>query len=269
MHILFLGDIFGKPGRQLIQKLLPDLKKRFKIDLTIANGENAAGGLGLTASVMHELFAMGIDILTSGNHIWDKKEIVDIIAEEKRLLRPANFSSSVPGKGAEIFQAGDFKVGVLNLAGRLFMPPQCDCPFATAQREVEILLQTTPLVIVDFHAEATSEKLAMGWLLKDKASAVIGTHTHVQTADERIYPEKAAYISDAGMVGPYRSIIGLDPDRILQRFMTGLPVKWQPAEGKCMLNGVVITLDTSDGRALKIQRIFEIEDEEHPHCQDT
>ncbi len=258
MQILFLGDIFGKPGRQLVKKMLPGLKERFNIDLTIANGENAAGGLGLTPSVMQELFETGIDILTSGNHIWDKKDILGAIDGEKRLLRPANFAPSIPGKGAEIFQVGSFQVGVLNLAGRLFMPAQSDCPFNTAKREVEILLKTTPLLIVDFHAEATSEKLAMGWLLRDKASAVIGTHTHVQTADERIYPEKAAYISDAGMVGPYTSILGLDPDEILRKFMTGLPMKWKLAEGECMLNGVVINLDPDSGKALEIRRIFEI-----------
>lgn len=260
MHILFLGDIFGRPGRQLVRKMLPDLKTRFQIDLTIANGENAAGGLGLTPTVVQELFEMGIDILTSGNHIWDKKDILKIIDIEKRVLRPANFAPSVPGRGAEIFQVGDFQVGVLNLAGRLFMPPQCDCPFSAAGREIETLLKKTPLIIVDFHAEATSEKIAMGWLLRDKASAVIGTHTHVQTADEKIYPEKAAYISDAGMVGAYTSILGLDPDEILGKFMTGLPMKWKPAEGKGMLNGVVITLDEHSGKAVEIRRIFEISD---------
>lgn len=259
MHILFLGDIFGKPGRQFVRKMLPSLKKRFNIDFTIANGENAAGGLGLTPATVQELFDMGIDVLTSGNHIWDKKIMLEIINTEKRVLRPANFAPSNPGKGAEIFQVGNFKIGVLNLAGRLFMPPMGDCPFNAAQREIDILLGTTPHVIVDFHAEATSEKLAMGWLLRDKASAVIGTHTHVQTADERVYPEKAAYISDAGMVGPYTSILGLDPYETLGKFMTGLPMKWKLAGGICMLNGVVVTLDDSSGKATEIQRIFEVE----------
>lgn len=258
MHILFLGDIFGKPGRQFVKKMLPSLVRRFNIDFTIANGENAAGGLGLTPATVQELFDMGIDVLTSGNHIWDKKIMLEVIDTEKRVLRPANFSSSNPGRGAGIFRAGNLQIGVLNLAGRLFMPPVGDCPFTVAQKEIETLLHATPLVIVDFHAEATSEKLAMGWLLRDKASAVIGTHTHVQTADERIYPEKAAYITDAGMVGPYTSILGLDPDEALGKLMTGLPMKWKIAEGTCMLGGVALTLDESSGKALEIQRILEI-----------
>ena len=218
LNVLFLGDVFGRPGRKLVRTLLPGLKERYNIDVTIANGENAAGGIGLTAPAMQELFASGIDLLTSGNHIWDKKEMVEVIAGESRLLRPANFPPGTPGRGAGIFEIRGKTIGVLNLAGRLFMPPLGDCPFHAAEREIEILLQRTPVIIVDFHAEATSEKIAMGWLLRDKASAVIGTHTHVQTADERILPGKAAYISDAGMVGPYDSILGLDPTEILWKF---------------------------------------------------
>jgi metallophosphoesterase (TIGR00282 family) len=235
------------------------LKEHHSIDLTIANGENAAGGIGLTASAMQELFASGIDLLTSGNHIWDKKEMVDVIGGESRLLRPANFPPETPGRGAGIFEIRGRTVGVLNLAGRLFMPPGCDCPFHAAEREMEILLQRTPVIIVDFHAEATSEKIALGWLLRDKASAVIGTHTHVQTADERILPGKAAYISDAGMVGPYDSILGLDPAEILGKFVTGLPMKWKIASGACMLCGVVVTIDEDSGKALRIQRVSEID----------
>ena len=254
LNILFIGDIFGKPGRQLVRKLLPELKERYHIHLTIANAENSAGGLGLTADVMRELFGMGIDVLTSGNHIWDKKEILGLIEDEKRLLRPANFPSGVPGRGAGIYQTGDQQVGILNLAGRVFMPP-CDCPFQTAQREVETILQTTPIIIVDFHAEATSEKQAMGWLLRDKATAVIGTHTHVQTADEKIYPEKSAYISDAGMVGPHNSILGMDPEEALRRFKTGLPMKWKIADGDCTLCAVVVSAEPKTGKAAEIQRI--------------
>ena len=255
LNILFIGDIFGRPGRKLVRKLLPELKECYNIHLTIANGENAAGGLGLTADVMRELFAMGIDVLTSGNHIWDKKDILGLIGDEKRLLRPANFPPGVPGKGAGLFQAGELPVGILNLAGRVFMPPQCDCPFQTAVREVEALLQKTPIIVVDFHAEATSEKLAMGWLLRDKVTAVIGTHTHVQTADERIYPEKAAYISDAGMAGPYNSILGLDPEEALRRFQTGLPIKWKIADGECMLCAVAVSAEPETGKATNIERI--------------
>jgi len=258
LHILFLGDIFGKPGRRFVGKMLPSLEKRYKIDFTIANGENAAGGLGLTPATVQELFDLGIDVLTSGNHIWDKKIMLEAIDTEKRVLRPANFSPASPGKGSGVFQAGNFQIGVLNLSGRLFMPPIVDCPFTVAQREIDTLLEKTPLIIVDFHAEATSEKLAMGWLLRNKASAVIGTHTHVQTADEKIYPGKAAYITDAGMVGPYTSILGLDPDEALGKLMTGLPMKWKIAGGKCILCGVVITLDESSGKAIDIQRIHEV-----------
>ena len=261
LNILFLGDIFGKPGRKLVRKLLPGLKERYNIDLTIANGENAAGGIGITASAMEELFMSGIDLLTSGNHIWDKKEMVEVIGGESRLLRPANFPPGTPGKGAGVFEIRGTTIGVLNLAGRLFMPPQSDCPFHAAEREIEILLQSTPVIIVDFHAEATSEKIALGWLLKDKASAVIGTHTHVQTADERILPGKAAYISDAGMVGPYDSILGLDPTEILWKFKTGLPMKWKIASGACMLCGVVVTVDEKTGQALEIKRLSEIDND--------
>jgi len=261
LNVLFLGDIFGRPGRKLVGKRLPGLKEQYKIDLTIANGENAAGGMGLNAAVMQELFASGIDLLTSGNHIWDKKEMVEVIRGESRLLRPANFPPGAPGKGAGIFEMRGRTVGLLNLAGRLFMPPSCDCPFLTAEREIEILLEKTPIVIVDFHAEATSEKLALGWLLRDKASAVIGTHTHVQTADERLLPGKAAYISDAGMVGPYDSILGLDPTEILWKFKTGLPMKWKIASGACMLCGVVVTVDEKTGQALEIKRLSEIDND--------
>lgn len=254
MNILFLGDIVGSPGREAVKKLLPELKEHFKIDLVIANGENAAGGKGLTPSVMEELFRNEIDIITSGNHIWDRKEILEVIDKEERLLRPANMSRNIPGKGSVLVKCGDYLIGILNLMGRIFMSP-VDCPFQTAAREVARLQKSTSNIIVDFHAEATSEKLAMGWFLKDKVSAVIGTHTHVQTADERIYAGRTAYISDVGMVGPFNSILGLDPDLILEKFLTGLPVKWKVAEGECVLNGVYLQIDPSEGNTLHIERI--------------
>ncbi len=254
MNILFLGDIVGSPGREAVKKLLPELKEKYKIDLVIANGENGAGGKGLTPSVMEELFNCGIDVITSGNHIWDRKEIFEIIDKEERLLRPANMSPNVPGKGSLLLRCGVNLVGILNLQGRIFMPP-IDCPFQTAAREIALLQRNTPNIIVDFHAEATSEKLAMGWFLKDRVSAVLGTHTHVQTADERIYAGKTAYISDVGMVGPLNSILGLDPNLILEKFLTGLPVKWKLAEGECILNGVFLQLDPLKGKTLYIERI--------------
>lgn len=258
MNILFLGDIVGRPGRKTVQTLLPGIKEELKIDMVIANGENIAGGFGITPPLMYEMFSAGIDVFTSGNHIWNKKEIFDVISSEEKLLRPANFPSGVPGRGTGIYKIGNFRVAVINLLGRVFIPSPCDCPFLTALREIENARRETPNIIVDFHAEATSEKLAMGWLLRDKVSAVIGTHTHVQTADERIYPEKAAYISDAGMVGPYYSVLGLDPDRALRKLIYGLPAGPELASGKVIFNGVFLKLDPYSGKALEFSRISRI-----------
>lgn len=258
LKILFLGDIVGRPGRETVQSFLPKMKEDQKIDMVIANGENIAGGFGITPALMYELFSAGIDVFTSGNHIWNKKEIFDVISSEERLLRPANYPPGVPGRGAGTYQFGNFRVAVINLLGRVFISSPCDCPFLTALREVENVRRETPNIIVDFHAEATSEKLAMGWLLRDKVSAVIGTHTHVQTADERIYPEKAAYISDAGMVGPYNSVLGLDPDKALRKLIYGLPSNLDLAPGKVIFNGVLLELDPDSGKALKINRVSHI-----------
>ncbi len=255
---MFLGDIVGQPGREAVLWLLPEMKKEKSIDLVIANGENMAGGFGMTPPLLEELFAAGIDVFTSGNHVWDKKEILEIMPTETRLLRPANFAPEAPGRGMGIYDVGEYQVAVINLIGRVFIPLPSDCPFQVASREVEKALQVTPNVIVDFHAEATSEKLALGWLLKDKVSAVLGTHTHVQTADEKIYDEKAAYISDVGMVGPYHSVLGLDPERVLNRFMRGLPVGLELASGEVVFNGVYLTLDPRSGKALELQRIFQL-----------
>lgn len=257
MHILFLGDIVGKPGREAVSSLLPGFREEWEIDLVVANGENVAGGFGITPPLMYELFDTGVDVFTTGNHVWDKKEILDVVDKEERFLRPANFPPGSPGKGMGIYDVGGFQVAVLNLIGRVFISP-CDCPFQVGTREVDRALQTTPIVIVDFHAEATSEKLALGWLLKDKASAVIGTHTHVQTADERIYPEKSAYISDAGMVGPYNSVLGLDPENVLKRFFYGLPVGLDLAAGEVVVNGVFLKVDPENGQALEFRRVFHL-----------
>ncbi len=254
MHILFLGDIIGSPGRKVVTRLVPELRKTYKINLVIANGENSAGGKGITPPVLKELFDSKIDVVTSGNHIWDRKEVLKVIDKEPRLLRPANMSINAPGKGSAVIPCGEYSVGVLNLIGRIFMPP-AECPFQAAAKEIAAIQKITPNIIVDFHAEATSEKIAMGWFLKSKVSAVIGTHTHVQTADERIYDEKAAYISDVGMVGPYNSILGLDPDLILEKFLTGLPVNWRIAAGECVLNGLYLHIDPANGKALQIKRI--------------
>ncbi len=259
LKILFLGDIVGKPGRRTVQRLLPKMKEDLEIDMVIANGENIAGGFGITPSLMYELFDAGIDVFTTGNHVWDKKEILDVISTEERLLRPANFPPGSPGRGAGCFEVGKYKVSVINLMGRVFINYPCDCPFQVAKREVEAALRQTPLIIVDFHAEATSEKLALGWMLRKKVSAVIGTHTHVQTADERIYPGKAAYISDAGMVGPYHSVLGLEPEGILKRFMHGQPVSLEMASGETVFNAVFLEADPESGKALEFSRIFQLD----------
>lgn len=254
MNILFLGDIVGCPGRKIVKNLLPQLIEFYEIDLVIANGENAAGGKGITLPILKELFKDGIDVVTTGNHVWERREILKFINEEKRLLRPANMSASAPGKGSTVIQCGNHFVGILNLIGRIFMSP-AECPFLVAAKEVALLQKVTPNIIVDFHAEATSEKIAMGWFLKGKVSAVLGTHTHVQTADEKIYDEGTAYISDAGMVGPYNSVLGLDPDLVLDRFLTGLPTKWRLADGEGLLNGIYLQIDSQSGKALRIERI--------------
>lgn len=255
---MFLGDIVGQPGRKAVLQLLPEIKKEKSIDLVVANGENMAGGFGMTPPLLEELFAAGVDVFTSGNHVWDKKEILEVISSEPRLLRPANFAPEAPGRGMGIYDVGGHQVAVLNLIGRVFIPLPSDCPFQAAERDMEKALQVTPNVIVDFHAEATSEKLAMGWLLRDKASAVLGTHTHVQTADDKIYEEKSAYISDVGMVGPYHSVLGLDPECVLKRFLRGLPVGLTLASGEVVFNGVYLTLDPQSGKALALERIFEL-----------
>ncbi|NMB35383.1 MAG: TIGR00282 family metallophosphoesterase, partial [Firmicutes bacterium] len=239
MNILFLGDIVGRPGRNTVAALLPGLIKRYNADLIIANGENAAGGKGITPPILKELYENSIDVVTTGNHVWGRREIIKVIDKEERLLRPANMAAGAPGKGTTIVQCGDHSVGVLNLIGRVFMPP-ADCPFQTAAQKIPLLQKVTPNIIVDFHAEATSEKIAMGRFLKGRVSAVFGTHTHVQTADEKIYDEGTAYITDAGMTGPYHSVIGLDPELVLDGFLTGLPTRWRLAAGEGLLNGIYL-----------------------------
>lgn len=253
MHIIFLGDIVGKPGRKTVKKILPELREYYNADLVIANGENAAGGRGITPAVLSELLTLNIDVITTGNHIWDRKEIMSIINEQARLLRPANMSPHSPGKGVAIVPCGDHLIGIMNLVGRIFMSP-ADCPFQVAIREIDLLQKITPTIILDFHAEATSEKLAMLWFLKDKVSAIIGTHTHVQTADERICG-KTAYISDVGMVGPYNSVLGLEPESVLEKFLKGMPSDWRLATGECILNGIYLQIDPSNGKTLQIERI--------------
>lgn len=255
MKILFIGDIVGKPGRKAVKEGLPGLINKLKTDFVIANVENAAGGFGITKSVGEELLSLGIDVLTSGNHIWDKKEAVTYIPKENRLLRPANYPADVPGAGSIVVNASDGrKVAVLNLSGRVFMQP-LDCPFQAAKRAIPLLKEQTNIIIVDFHAEATSEKSAIGWFLDGEVSAVIGTHTHVQTADEKILPKGTAFITDAGMTGPVDSVIGVKKEMIIHKFLTHIPTRFETAGGESILSCVVVDINSKTGMSTKIQRI--------------
>jgi len=255
VKILFIGDIIGKPGRQALSRELDRLVDRHAVDLVIVNGENAAGGFGLTLDTAKELFDMGVHCITSGNHIWDKKEQVPLVLADPRIIRPANYPEGVPGNGSALFTTpGGVKIAVLNLEGRVFMK-YLECPFRYADREIERLKKETPLIFVDFHAEATSEKVSLGWYLDGRVSAVIGTHTHVQTADERILTQGTAYMSDAGMTGSFDSVIGIGKDEAIRKFLTQLPVKFEVPKKDLRLNGVVVSVDEKSGKALSIERI--------------
>jgi metallophosphoesterase (TIGR00282 family) len=255
VKLLFIGDIIGKPGRQAVSRELHRLVDRYMVDLVIANGENSAGGFGITEDTAKDLYKCGIDILTSGNHIWDKKDSLEYIQREERLLRPANYPPGTPGRGSAIVKTpGGIKVGVLNLEGRVFMN-NLDCPFRVADKEIAALREETPIIFVDFHAEATSEKTSLGWYIDGRVSAVVGTHTHVQTADERILPGGTAYLSDAGMTGGFDSVIGVRKDEPIEKFLTQLPAKFEVAKNDVRLNGVCIEVDAKTGKATRIERI--------------
>jgi metallophosphoesterase (TIGR00282 family) len=255
MRILFIGDIVGKPGRQAIEELLEKIITDYGIEFTIANGENAAGGMGITPPIAIDFLNQGVDVLTSGNHIWAKKEIIPFLDEESRILRPANYPDQVPGRGAEIYRTKNGeKIGVLNLEGRVFMK-NLDCPFRVGEKQVHLLGQQTNIIIVDFHAEATSEKMAMGWFLNEKVSAVLGTHTHIQTSDEKILNGGTAYITDVGMTGPLNSVIGIRKQVALGRLLTQIPWKFDVATEEIELQGVVVEVDQETGKSKKIQRI--------------
>jgi len=255
MRILFIGDVFGRPGRDLARRAIGALRKYAAIDLVIANVENAAAGFGITRELAETFIDDGVDVMTTGNHVWDKKEALEYIQLEPRLLRPANFPAGVPGRGSYLATtASGARAGVVNVMGRIFMSP-LDDPFVVAAREIDALLSSTNLVIVDFHAEATSEKLAMGWFLDGRATAVIGTHTHVQTADARLMPHGTAYITDVGMTGPHDSIIGIETSAALGRFLNGLPARFEAATGNPRLNAVVIDADETTGRARNLERL--------------
>lgn len=262
VKILFIGDIVGSPGRKMITEYLPRLKEKYKPQLTIVNGENAASGKGITEKIYKQFLSEGVQVVTMGNHTWNKREILDFIEDAPNLIRPANFPASNPGKGIVYVRINDMEVAVINLQGRTFLDPN-DNPFLKADELITEAKKRTNLIFVDFHAEVTSEKQALAWYLDGRVSAVVGTHTHTQTADERILPEGTAYITDVGMTGPYDSILGVEKETIINRFLTNMPARFEvDTKGRNQLNGCVITLDKQSGRAKKIERI--IINEDHP-----
>jgi len=237
--ILFLGDIFGSAGRNALKLKLKEIQKEYKIDFTIANGENSAGGVGLTPKIAEELFSYGIDVITSGNHIWRYKEIVPYLKECDRLLRPANYPPLAPGKGFGIYKKGDLNIGVINILGRVFME-SVDCPFRTTENIISQYMNNVDIIIVDLHAEATSEKQAFAWYFDGKVSAIVGTHTHVQTSDALILPNGTGYITDVGMTGPHLSVIGMKKEVIIERFLTGIPKRGSPAKDWVRIEGAIL-----------------------------
>ncbi|MEW6731541.1 MAG: TIGR00282 family metallophosphoesterase [Acidobacteriota bacterium] len=255
MRILMIGDIVGRTGRAVVVERLRELRKEQNIDFVVANVENAAAGFGLLPYMGEELLAAGIDVMTSGNHIFDKRDIIEYIKDQPRLLRPANYAEDVPGRGIWVgATANDIKIAVINIQGRVFMAPT-DCPFRAADRLIASVNGKVRVILVDHHAEATSEKMAMGWYLDGRCSAVVGTHTHVPTADERVLPGGTAYITDLGMTGPYDSVIGIDKEMIVDRFLRGLPRRFEPAERGTRLSGVIIDINERTGQARTIMRL--------------
>uniref|UniRef100_A0A7C5V116 TIGR00282 family metallophosphoesterase n=1 Tax=Caldicellulosiruptor owensensis TaxID=55205 RepID=A0A7C5V116_9FIRM len=253
MRFLAIGDVVGKPGRNILKNTLSKLKENYRVDVVIANCENAAGGNGLTKKVADELFSIGIDVMTMGNHVWANKEIFSFIENETRIIRPANYpEGTTPGRGYNVFEKNNIKFAIINLCGRVFME-NLDCPF----RKIDEILKKIDcrIIIVDLHAEATSEKIALGFYVDGRVSCVYGTHTHVQTADEKILPNGTAYITDIGMTGPYDSVLGVDKDIVIQKFTTLLPVRFEVAKGKAQFNGIVFEVDNNTGKAVSIERI--------------
>jgi len=257
VKLLFIGDIVGEPGRRAVKQLVPQLRQRHGLDVVIANGENSAGGSGITPRTAEEIFSAGVDIITSGDHLWDQKEVSGLLESEKRFLRPLNYPPGTPGQGSVIFRpTGKPPVAVLNLQGRTFMPA-LENPFLLGRAEVERLRQTTKIIFVDMHAEATSEKISLARMLDGLVSAVVGTHTHVQTADEQIFPGGTAYLSDAGFTGPHESVLGREIEPVIRRFLTHQPQRFEVAKERILLQGVVIEIDDVNGKATGIQRVSE------------
>jgi hypothetical protein len=257
VKLLFIGDIVGQPGRRAVKELLPGLKRQHLVDVVVANGENSAGGSGITVGTAAEIFSAGVDVITSGDHLWDQKEVMELLADERRFVRPLNYPPGTPGQGSFVLvREGCPPLAILNLQGRTFLPP-LENPFLAALAEVKRLHQTTRNIFIDFHAEATSEKVAMARMLDGEVSAVVGTHTHVQTADEQIFPNGTAFLCDAGFTGPHESVIGREIEPVVQRFLTGMPQRFDVARERVLLQGALIDIDELTGRATRIQRVSE------------
>ncbi len=255
MNILVIGDIVGRPGRRAIKEGLAKIQREYDISFTIANAENAAGGRGLTRSVMDEILTAGVDVMTMGNHVWDNKDIFNFIDDEFRLIRPANYPGPCPGQGYHIYKGGFNKnIAVINLSGRVFVS-NLDCPFQIVEEIIAEIYDEADIIIIDIHAEATSEKLAFAYYVDGRVNAVLGTHTHIQTSDERILPGGTAYITDLGMTGPSESVLGMDKDIVIQKFLTGRPARFEVASGPAQLEGVVLSLDDESDKVLEIKRI--------------
>jgi len=257
LKILFLGDVIGEPGRRAVTEMIPVFKKERGVDFVIVNGENSAGGRGITPKITIDLLRSGAAVVTTGDHAWDQKDIIPFFATEPRLLRPINYPEGAPGQGSVILETPKGKVGVINVQGRTFMLPALENPFLVIEREVERMRQETPIIFVDVHAETTSEKIAMGRFLDGKVSAVVGTHTHTQTADEQVFPGGTAFLCDAGMCGPTESVLGREINPIVQRFLTSMPVLFPVAKGPVKLHGALIEIDETTGKALSIERVAE------------
>ena len=257
MKILFIGDIVGEPGRRAVKEMLPRLRERHELDYVVANGENSAGGSGITPKTAAEIFAAGVDAITSGDHLWDQKEVMELLAKEPRFVRPLNYPPETPGKGTTLVQKGALPpLAVVNAQGRTFMPV-LENPFLVVPPVIDRLREQTPVILVDFHAEATSEKIAFARMLDGKVSAVIGTHTHVQTADEQVFPGGTAFLSDAGFTGPQESVLGREIEPVVKRFQTGMPQRFEVARDRVMLHGAIVEVDATTGRAIRIARVAE------------
>jgi hypothetical protein len=257
VRILFIGDIVGQPGRRAVQALLPGLRERLSLDCIVANGENAAGGSGITPDTASEIFAAGVDLVTSGDHLWDQKEVMQLLEGEPRFVRPLNYPAGTPGQGSALCRGnGAFAVAVINVQGRTFMPA-LENPFHAVLAEVEKCRRETRIILVDVHAEATSEKIALARMLDGKVSAVVGTHTHVQTADEQIFPGGTAFLCDVGFTGPHESVLGREIEPVIQRFLTNTPQRFGVAKGRVLLQGALIEVDDATGRAVSIERVSE------------